>query len=140
MYYSHALGAPLNGQRSCLHAGGLAAYSPDHGQVLQPSANAADPPEVMRSPAPRLSKILGPEQGKGLAILGLLSRRAGAPAYWLELENTTTAALDGFMIQMNKNAFGLEPVSQAIAVHQSETALLSHRLLALISARQCDGN
>lgn len=116
----HNLGAPLETRRPSVRAGGL--DSPGQGQVLQPSAVAV-PPESMRTSAPALSTILAAEQGKGLAILGQLSRRAGAIAYRLEFENTTTTTLDGFMIQMNKNAFGLEPVSQAVAVQQGAHAL-----------------
>lgn len=74
------------------------------------------------APAPRLAALVTAEQG-GLVILGAISRQAGSIVYDLELKNTGTAALDGFMIQMNKNAFGLEPVVQSLPIQQG--ALLS---------------
>ncbi|KFM24752.1 Beta-adaptin-like protein C [Auxenochlorella protothecoides] len=56
--------------------------------------------------------------GKGLVIRGGVEREAGGQlAYQLHLENAGAGVpLDGFMIQLNKNGWGLVPQSQTIPV------------------------
>lgn len=51
--------------------------------------------------------VLSAQAGQGLQIGGQLARRDGQVFYSLRFENNTQGPLDGFMIQFNKNFFGL---------------------------------
>ncbi|KAL0447921.1 UNVERIFIED_CONTAM: Beta-adaptin-like protein C [Sesamum latifolium] len=61
-------------------------------------ASAAGPPLPVLLPAPT---------GQGLQISAQLIRRDGQIFYSMLLENNSQIPLDGFMIQFNKNTFGL---------------------------------
>ncbi|XP_022929128.1 beta-adaptin-like protein B isoform X1 [Cucurbita moschata] len=65
----------------------------------QPAASA-DPPLPILLPA---------SAGQGLQISAQLTRLDGQVFYSLLFENNTQITLDGFMIQFNKNTFGLAP-------------------------------
>lgn len=65
--------------------------------VEQPSA-ASGPP---------LPVVLPAATGQGLQINAQLTRRDGQVFYSMLFENNTQVPLDGFMIQFNKNTFGL---------------------------------
>ena len=69
-----------------------------------PAAPAAAAP-------PPLPLLLSGAQGKGLEVRGRVERSGAQIAYALAFTNTTSAPIDGFMIQFNKNAFGLSPAS-----------------------------
>ncbi|CAI9291166.1 unnamed protein product [Lactuca saligna] len=56
---------------------------------------------------PPLPVVLPASSGQGLEISGQLVRKDGQIFYSLNLENNTNIPLDGFMIQFNKNTFGL---------------------------------
>lgn len=72
------------------------------------------PPEPAGAPLPVL---LQASQGQGLQIRGRVVRAAGGQVvYSLVFENGSPVPLDGFMIQFNKNAFGLMPPSGALPV------------------------
>jgi AP-1 complex subunit beta-1 len=63
-----------------------------------------------------LPLLLSREKGKGLSIRGAVKEESGTIFYDLAFENGSLTSLDGFMIQINKNAFGLVPVSQTVAM------------------------
>lgn len=69
------------------------------------------------APAPTaLPVLLSAEKGKGLTVTGRLVRQNGNVFYGLNLSNGSGHPLDGFMIQLNSNSFGLVPTNQALAV------------------------
>ncbi len=71
---------------------------------------------VVQAPPP-LPQLLSAEQGRGLTIRGQLSNKDGSGiVYQLAFENSAAVALDGFMIQFNKNLHGLVPTSQVVPV------------------------
>lgn len=57
--------------------------------------------------SPPLPVLLPASTGQGLQISAQLVRRDGQVFYSLLFENNSQVALDGFMIQFNKNTFGL---------------------------------
>lgn len=82
------------------------------------SATAAPTGAPAAAPVvPKLPVILDVTKGKGLIIRGTVGRQLGSIVYFLELENASAGvALDGFMIQLNKNFAGFAPANQVIAV------------------------
>jgi hypothetical protein len=54
-----------------------------------------------------LPVVLPASTGQGLQISAQLARHDGQIFYSLLFENNTQIALDGFLIQFNKNTFGL---------------------------------
>ncbi len=56
---------------------------------------------------PSLPVLLPATSGQGLQISGQLIRRDGHVFYSLKFDNLSQTFLDGFMIQFNKNTFGL---------------------------------
>jgi len=56
---------------------------------------------------PPLPVLLASSAGQGLQINGQLIRRDGQIFYSFKFENNSLTPLDGFMIQFNKNSFGL---------------------------------
>ncbi|KAL7595674.1 beta-adaptin-like protein B [Lactuca sativa] len=56
---------------------------------------------------PSLPVLLPAGSGQGLEISGQLVRKDGQIFYSLMFENKSEVALDGFMIQLNKNTFGI---------------------------------
>lgn len=71
--------------------------------ALVPVGPATSP--VISEPA--LPVLLPATSGQGLQISGQLIRRDGKVYYSLKFENLSQVPLDGFMIQFNKNTFGL---------------------------------
>ena len=57
--------------------------------------------------SPPLPILLPASTGQGLQISAQLTRQDGQIFYSLLFENNSQIALDGFMIQFNKNSFGL---------------------------------
>lgn len=66
---------------------------------------------LIRSPkidcSPPLPVVLPASSGQGLQISAQLTRQDGQVFYSMLLENNSQSVLDGFMIQFNKNSFGL---------------------------------
>ncbi|KAI3522583.1 hypothetical protein L1887_00473 [Cichorium endivia] len=58
---------------------------------------------------PTLPVLLPAGSGQGLEISGQLIKKEGQIYYSLIFSNNTQVPLDGFMIQFNKNTFGLSP-------------------------------
>ncbi|KAG5406953.1 hypothetical protein IGI04_013072 [Brassica rapa subsp. trilocularis] len=56
---------------------------------------------------PPLHVVLPASSGQGLQISAQLTRQDGQVFYSMLLENSSQSVLDGFMIQFNKNSFGL---------------------------------
>lgn len=56
---------------------------------------------------PPLPILLPASTGQGLQISAQLTRRDGQVFYNMLFENNSQVPLDGFMIQFNKNTFGL---------------------------------
>ncbi|CAH1415502.1 unnamed protein product [Lactuca virosa] len=72
------------------------------------NSNAMVPVDSPSAPTgPPLPILLPAANGQGLQISAQLVRRDGKVFYSLILENNTQNSLDGFMIQFNKNTFGL---------------------------------
>ncbi|XP_042490783.1 beta-adaptin-like protein C [Macadamia integrifolia] len=72
--------------------------------------NALVPVDDPTTPAgPPLPVLLPASSAQGLQISGQLTRRDGQIFYSLLFENNSQTTLDGFMIQFNKNTFGLAP-------------------------------
>ncbi|KAM3292604.1 hypothetical protein ACQJBY_036372 [Aegilops geniculata] len=63
--------------------------------------------EPTASSGPPLPVVLPSTTGQGLQISAQLVRRDGQIYYDISFENGTHGVLDGFMIQFNKNTFGL---------------------------------
>lgn len=57
--------------------------------------------------SPPLPVLLPASSGQGLQISAQLIRRDGQIFYDIAFENNSQVPLDGFMIQFNKNTFGL---------------------------------
>lgn len=57
-----------------------------------------------------LPVVLPSSKGQGLQISAQLTRQDGQVFYSMLLENNSQSLLDGFMIQFNKNSFGLAAV------------------------------
>ncbi|KAK9833824.1 hypothetical protein WJX74_006957 [Apatococcus lobatus] len=88
---------------------------------VAPQQGQADPfgsPAVRQDQAggSSLRQLLTADRGKGLSIFGTVARVGGQPVYQLRFQNETAQPLDGFMIQFNKNTFGLAPANQAVNV------------------------
>ncbi|XP_015085087.1 beta-adaptin-like protein C [Solanum pennellii] len=98
--------------------------NPQHPASRQPAAPAALPDlldlgmdnsssaivsvDQPASPAgPPLPVVLPASSGQGLQISAQLIRRDGQVFYSMMFENNSQVPLDGFMIQFNKNTFGL---------------------------------
>ena len=60
-----------------------------------------------RDCSPPLPILLPASTGQGLQISAQLTRQDGQIFYSLLFENNSQIAFDGFMIQFNKNSFGL---------------------------------
>ncbi|KAL0738840.1 hypothetical protein Bca4012_015050 [Brassica carinata] len=63
--------------------------------------------EYTTSSGPPLPVVLPASSGQGLQISAQLTRQDGQVFYSMLLENNSQSVLDGFMIQFNKNSFGL---------------------------------
>ncbi|KAM6556688.1 hypothetical protein CsatB_003707 [Cannabis sativa] len=78
------------------------------GDLMGLDNSAIVPVDEPASPAgPPLPVVLPASTGQGLQISAQLTRRDGQIFYNLLFENNTQTPLDGFMIQFNKNTFGL---------------------------------
>ncbi|KAK2664120.1 hypothetical protein Ddye_002694 [Dipteronia dyeriana] len=71
------------------------------------NSGAIVPADQPAAPSPPLPVLLPASTGQGLQISGQLTRQDGQIFYSLLFENNSQIPLDGFMIQFNKNTFGL---------------------------------
>eukprot|EP00878_Enallax_costatus_P013222 GHUV01013823.1.p1 GENE.GHUV01013823.1~~GHUV01013823.1.p1 ORF type:complete len:892 (+),score=342.30 GHUV01013823.1:341-3016(+) len=76
----------------------------------------AAPSPVATAAAASLPVLLSGEKGKGLTVSGKLRRSNGRIVYQLSIANASAGAVDGFMLQVNNNSFGLAPADQVVAV------------------------
>ncbi|WIA30567.1 hypothetical protein OEZ86_000650 [Tetradesmus obliquus] len=77
---------------------------------------AAAPAAAAAAAAPSLPQLLGGEKGKGLTVYGQLKRAGGRVVYQLHVNNGSATSVDGLMLQVNNNSFGLAPADQNVAV------------------------
>lgn len=71
------------------------------------NSNSLVPVDQPAPAGPPLPVVLPVSKGQGLQISAQLIRRDGQVFYSMLFENNSQSLLDGFMIQFNKNAFGL---------------------------------
>lgn len=71
------------------------------------NSNSVVPVDQPTPAGPPLPVLLPASKGQGLQISAQLVRRDGQIFYSMLFENNSQSLLDGFMIQFNKNAFGL---------------------------------
>lgn len=71
------------------------------------NSNSIVPVDQPAPAGPPLPVVLPAAKGQGLQISAQLTRRDGQVFYSMLFENNTQSVLDGFMIQFNKNTFGL---------------------------------
>ncbi|KAJ4975158.1 hypothetical protein NE237_000264 [Protea cynaroides] len=94
--------------------------------------NALVPVDEPTTPAgPPLPVLLQSSNGQGLQISGQLTRRDGQIFYSLLFENNSQITLDGFMIQFNKNTFGLAPAGP-LQVPQVQPGSSARTLLPMV--------
>ncbi|CAL9226580.1 unnamed protein product [Arabidopsis halleri] len=114
--YPETSGNPVDGAASPAATTGYApkpaAPVPDLLGDLMGSDNAAIVPvDEPTTPSGRpLPVVLPASKGQGLQISAQLTRQDGQVFYTMLLENNSQSLLDGFMIQFNKNSFGLAAV------------------------------
>ncbi|PIA56690.1 hypothetical protein AQUCO_00700804v1 [Aquilegia coerulea] len=80
---------------------------------------------------PPLPVLLPASSGEGLQISAQLTRRDGQIFYSMLFENNTQMALDGFMIQFNKNTFGLAAAGP-LQVPQIQPGTSARTLLPMV--------
>ncbi|KAF8077332.1 hypothetical protein N665_1046s0020 [Sinapis alba] len=99
-------GNPVDGAAP---AAAASAPVPDLLGDLMGSDDAAIVPvdEYTTPSGPPLPVVLPASSGQGLQISAQLTRQDGQVFYSMLLENNSQSVLDGFMIQFNKNSFGL---------------------------------
>jgi len=84
--------------------------------VLDPFGFLNAPQPVATPPKVERVLFLSAEQGNGLELRGAFQHRTGQTSLNLSLSNRSSAAMSGFMISLNKNAFRLKPSSTVIPV------------------------
>lgn len=87
--------------------------------------------QAAASPVPALPVVLPASTGQGLQISAELTRQDGQVFYSMLFENNTQIPLDGFMIQFNKNTFGLA-AGGALQVPQLQPGTSARTLLPMI--------
>ncbi|CAM8879874.1 unnamed protein product [Rhodiola kirilowii] len=92
-------------------------------QVDQPAAEPAGPP---------LPVLLPAATGQGLQISAQLIRRDGQIFYSMHFENNSPVPLDGFMIQFNKNTFGLAGASGTIPIPVLQPGMSASTLVPMV--------
>jgi len=105
------LAAPTAAAAGAIAVAAAAPASADPFDLLG-SAPAASVAAAVPVAPPGQTQLLGGEKGKGMTVWGSLVRRAGHPVYLLTIHNGSAVAVDGFMLQVNNNSFGLAPTNQ----------------------------
>jgi len=82
-------------------------------------------PAQTAPPASDLPVVLHPEQGSGISIRAKTARENGEIVYKLSITNGTASQLSSFMLQFNRNSFGLQPSNQVspsplLSFHQAQ--------------------
>ncbi|CAA0831563.1 Beta-adaptin-like protein C [Striga hermonthica] len=96
------------------------------------NTSALVPTEQPATPAgPSLPVLLPAHTGQGLQISAQLVRRDGQMFYSMLFENNSQIPLDGFMIQFNKNTFGLA-AGAPLQVPQLQPGTSASTLLPMI--------
>ncbi|CAN6295077.1 unnamed protein product [Urochloa humidicola] len=94
--------------------------------------NAIVPVDEPAAPSgPPLPVLLPSTTGQGLQISAQLTRHDGQIYYDISFENGTQGVLDGFMIQFNKNTFGLA-AGEALKVPPLQPGASSRTLLQMV--------
>lgn len=94
--------------------------------------NAIVPVDQPVEPAgPPLPVLLPASTGQGLQISAHLARKDGQIFYSMLFENNSQIPLDGFMIQFNKNSFGLAPAGP-LQVPQLQPGTSARTLLPMV--------
>ncbi|KAK8445897.1 hypothetical protein SEVIR_9G404300v4 [Setaria viridis] len=94
--------------------------------------NAIVPVDEAAAPSsPPLPVLLPSTTGQGLQISAQLTRRDGQIYYDISFENGTQGVLDGFMIQFNKNTFGLA-AGEALKVPPLQPGATTRTLLQMV--------
>lgn len=88
-------------------------------------APAAPPAAAPPAGAPIYPIVLPGDKGQGLSIGAQFSREGGNVVYNLSIANNSPGPVDGFMIQINTNSFGLQPANQVKFVHHYSENLLT---------------
>ena len=112
------LGSPDTSPTTAAPAGGAGvSHSVVDLMDLTNNTISSEPPIGAPEKAPSqedLPELINIERGKGLAVNGKLKRLENDIYYLIRFQNSSNAALDGFMIQFNKNIFGLAPANQVV--------------------------
>ncbi|XP_031259500.1 beta-adaptin-like protein C [Pistacia vera] len=95
-----------------------------------------DQPEP--APAAPLPVVLPASTGQGLQISAQLTRQDGQVLYGMLFENNTQIPLDGFMIQFNKNSFGLAAAGP-LQVPQLQPGTSARTLLPMVLFQNVSG-
>lgn len=98
---------------------------------LDNSAAIVPADQAAASPVPALPVVLPASTGQGLQISAELTRQDGQVFYSMLFENNTQTPLDGFMIQFNKNTFGLA-AGGALQVPQLQPGTSARALLPMV--------
>lgn len=98
---------------------------------LDNSAAIVPADQAAASPVPALPVVLPASTGQGLQISAELTRQDGQVFYSMLFENNTQTPLDGFMIQFNKNTFGLA-AGGALQVPQLQPGTSARTLLPMV--------
>ncbi|KAF8377777.1 hypothetical protein HHK36_031162 [Tetracentron sinense] len=94
--------------------------------------NALVPVDQPTTPSgPPLPVLLPASSGQGLQISGQVTRRDGQIFYSILFENNSQVPLDGFMIQFNKNTFGLA-AAEPLQVPQLQPGTSARSLLPMV--------
>ncbi|KAI3922532.1 hypothetical protein MKX01_006221 [Papaver californicum] len=94
--------------------------------------NALVPADQPASPrGPPLPVVLAAATGQGLQISAQVTRQDGQVFYNMSFENNTQVPLDGFMIQFNKNTFGLAAAGQ-LQIPQLQPGTTASVLLPMV--------
>ncbi|CAI5471097.1 unnamed protein product [Closterium sp. Yama58-4] len=78
--------------------------------------DAAIVPAPEAPSGPSLPVLLAASAGQGLQINGQLERKDGQVVYRVKFDNNSSTALDGFMMQLNKNSFGISAPAGVLPV------------------------
>ncbi|KAL0560080.1 hypothetical protein IC582_000474 [Cucumis melo] len=102
------------------------------GDLIGLDNSAIAPVDQSAAPAgPPLPILLTASAGQGLQISAQLIRHDGQIFYSLTFDNSTQMILDGFMIQFNKNTFGLAAAGP-LQVPQLQPGSIANTLLHMV--------
>ncbi|KAL3140598.1 hypothetical protein ABBQ32_005169 [Trebouxia sp. C0010 RCD-2024] len=97
-----------------------------------PFGAPASPPAAAPPAQQSLPVLLSADKAKGLTLRGQIARMDGRIVYNMHFHNGTQGPLDNFMIQFNKNSFGLAPGSQNVPVPQLGPGISHSAVLPLV--------